>query len=164
MLDAALPGNGWPLGALVEIIVPQHGLGELRLLLPAMARLSARREIAWIDPPFIPYAQALIAQGVNIERLLVVHPKPQDFLWTTEQLLRVCGMTLSWPGKASWNTLRRLQLAAAGGRNLGVLFTQSNTGASPAALRLKLRALHDGLEVSILKARGPAGCVQIPLP
>ncbi len=35
-LDAALPGGGWPLGALVELLQAQPGQGEWRLLLPAL--------------------------------------------------------------------------------------------------------------------------------
>ncbi|PYE21549.1 hypothetical protein C7410_114192 [Paraburkholderia silvatlantica] len=31
-LDAELPGHGWPMGPLTEVIVPQPGCGELRLL------------------------------------------------------------------------------------------------------------------------------------
>ena len=36
-LDERLPGGGWPVGALTEIITPHPGLGELSLLLPALA-------------------------------------------------------------------------------------------------------------------------------
>ena len=39
-LDAALPGNGWPRSALSEILLPADGIGELRLLLPALGELS----------------------------------------------------------------------------------------------------------------------------
>src|SRR5688572_12887755 len=36
-LDAGLPGGGWPRHGLVEILTPQPGVGELYLLLPALA-------------------------------------------------------------------------------------------------------------------------------
>src|SRR5699024_2131956 len=39
-LDAVLPAGGWPEAALSEILVPADGVGELRLLWPALARLS----------------------------------------------------------------------------------------------------------------------------
>jgi protein ImuA len=35
-LDAQLPGGGWPLGALSEILQPQNGFNEWRLLLPVL--------------------------------------------------------------------------------------------------------------------------------
>ena len=48
-LDAVLPGGGWPRGALTEILIPDEGIGELSLVMPALARLShARRWLAWV--------------------------------------------------------------------------------------------------------------------
>ena len=40
-LDRALPGGGWPRGALTEIALEREGIGELRVALPALARLQA---------------------------------------------------------------------------------------------------------------------------
>ncbi len=40
-LDAELPGGGWPSGALTEILGSCEGIGELGLLLPALARLTS---------------------------------------------------------------------------------------------------------------------------
>lgn len=39
-LDRHLPGGGWPPHALTEILLAQTGAGELKLLMPALARLS----------------------------------------------------------------------------------------------------------------------------
>ena len=39
-LDAQLPGGGWPRAALTELLVNRPGVGELRLLMPALARLA----------------------------------------------------------------------------------------------------------------------------
>lgn len=36
-LDRCLPGGGWPRQGLIEILSDQRGIGELRLLLPALA-------------------------------------------------------------------------------------------------------------------------------
>ena len=59
-LDAMLPGRGWPGSALTEIVLEREGIGELRLTLPALARLQAQgRDVAWIAPPHVPYAPAL---------------------------------------------------------------------------------------------------------
>ncbi len=36
-LSAELPGGGWPVGGLVELLVPHAGCGEMRLLAPGLA-------------------------------------------------------------------------------------------------------------------------------
>ena len=51
-LDAALPGGGWPRGALTELLLEREGIGELRLTLPALVRLQAEgRSVVWVSPP-----------------------------------------------------------------------------------------------------------------
>src|SRR5579872_5481614 len=63
-LDAVLPGRGWPSGALTEIVLAREGIGEIRLTLPALARLQAEhRDVVWIMPPHVPYAPALATAG-----------------------------------------------------------------------------------------------------
>src|SRR5882672_11638222 len=72
-LDAELPGGGWPAGALTEILSAHEGIGELRLLGPALAGLSQRGlRLAWIAPPHLPYAPALAAAGIDIANLVIV--------------------------------------------------------------------------------------------
>src|SRR5262252_6679126 len=82
-LDRYLPGGGWPLGALIEVFVERYGVGELTLLMPALATLSgggqpwmpaSRQRIAWIAPPPVPYAPALQQRGTRADALLSVHP------------------------------------------------------------------------------------------
>lgn len=169
-LDALLPGGGWPQSALTEILFPQHGVGEMSVLLPALARLSqSERWIALIAPPFVPYAPALARAGVNLSRLLLIHPKnAQDRLWAVEQTLRAgtCAAVLAWPTTADHKHLRRLQLAAEAGGSWGVLFRPEPIveASSPAALRLRVepsRAQH--VNVSILKRAGgwPVGPVEL---
>src|SRR5258706_5580543 len=63
-LDAELPGGGWPAGALTEILPAHEGIGELRLLGPALAGLSQRGlRLVWVSPPPPPHASALAAAG-----------------------------------------------------------------------------------------------------
>ena len=160
-LDAALPGGGWPQLGLVEILTPQFGIGELRLLVPALAQLtqrSAPRWITWVAPPFEPYAPALAARGLALERQLVV--RTQTVLWAMEQALGcgACDVTLAWTRRAPARSLRRLQLAAERGRTLGVLFRAlcNAREASPAMLRLAVEPLREGVRVTLLKSRGGA--------
>ena len=89
-LDRHLPGKGLPRAGLCEFMLPTAGIGELRLLLPALRALSHQnRWIAWVNPPFIPYAPALEAAGVDISKILLIHPKNhKDALWALERATR----------------------------------------------------------------------------
>ena len=159
-LDALLPGGGWPRGALTEVLLSRQGIGELRLLTPTLARLSeADGWLAWVAPPYVPYAAALAAAGIDLARLLVAKPpNDADAWWTAEQALRsgACGALLAWLRAADERRMRRLQLAAETGHTWGVLFRHARAAEdrSPAALRLLLEPAADGLAVSILKRRG----------
>lgn len=159
-LDAELPGGGWPRAALTEILPQHEGIGELRILGPALAQLAAQGKfIAWIAPPHLPYAPALAAAGIGLERVLIVKTsRDSDSLWAAEQVLgsAACGGVLAWPREICFAQLRRLQLAAEGGRCLAVLFrpTQAAREPSPAVLRIGLATSAGGLALSILKRRG----------
>lgn len=159
-LDAVLPGGGWPRGALTELLIARQGIGELRLLTPALATLSeADGWLAWVAPPYVPYAAALAAAGIDLKRLLVAKPAtPDDAWWTAEQALRsgACGALLAWLRAADERRMRRLQLAAETGHAWGVLFRHARAAEerSPAALRLLLEPASEGLAVHVLKRRG----------
>jgi hypothetical protein len=159
-LDAALPGGGWPRGALTELLLEREGIGELRLTLPALARLQAEgRSIVWIAPPYRPYAPALAAAGLDLRRLIVVRGcSASDALWAYEQALRApeCGAAFGWMQAREERVLRRLQVAAREGRTWGVLWRRPGQRASAAAapLRLSLAPEHGTLAVRVLKRRG----------
>jgi cell division inhibitor SulA/protein ImuA len=152
--------GGWPQGALTEIVASRQGIGEVALLLPALARLTrADRWLAFIAPPHIPYAPGLAQGGVQLERVLVVKPeKNPDTLWALEQALRAgcCGAVLAWPARADFTALRRLQLAAEAGDAMAVIYRpeESARESSPAALRLQLGTVDGELEIRVLKQRG----------
>ena len=160
-LDRQLAGGGWPQAALTEVISEHHGVGELRLLMPALVRLSQANGgwVAWIAPPYQPYAPALVARGLNLSRVLMVHARgTNDALWATEQALRsgTCTAVLSWIAQADDRRLRRLQLAAETGDALGFLFRPPAVLAqtSPAALRIELVPHADQLMIRLHKQRG----------
>src|SRR5258706_11413266 len=72
-LDAQLPGCGWPVGALTEIIPAHEGIGELRFLGPALSTLSRRGlRLAWIAPPHPPHAPALASAGGDLSSALLL--------------------------------------------------------------------------------------------
>ena len=158
-LDQALPTGGWPEASLVEVLFSADGLGELSLLLPTLAALSAQdKPIVVIAPPYRPYAPAWQRAGVRLAQLQVIDANGKDALWAMEQSLRAgcCGAVIGWPLQADDNALRRLQVAAETGQTLGFAFrpiaAQGNP--SPAPLRLSLRGSGDGAELRVLKCRG----------
>jgi protein ImuA len=168
-LDAALPGGGWPLGAVTELVNDTAGCGELSLLLPALAWLSRENHwISMIDPPWIPYPPALHAHGLALEKLLLVRTKTRgESLWASEQVVRGLsgGAVLAWPGVMSFGELRRLQLAAERTQKTVFLFHERKaaSASSPAALRLQLTADDGDLQIRVLKCRGqrPASAIRI---
>lgn len=158
-LDAALPGGGWPCGALSEILIDQDGIGECSLLLPVLATLTlARRRVALVAPPYIPYAPALAAAGIDLSQLVHIDASAIDTHWTAEQCLRAgcCGAVLNWLPRTDYRQLRRLQLAAETGGAIGFVFRPLAAAreTSPAALRLKVVTGADGPRIEILKCRG----------
>src|SRR5258706_125495 len=157
-LDAGLPGGGWPAGALTEILPAHEGIGELRLLGPALA---SRRGLwlAWIAPPHLPYAPALAAAGIDLANLVVVRTaSPKETFWAAEQALasNACGAVLAWPRGAKYAELRRLQIAAEGGRAPAFLFRVPEAAgeSSPSPLRIALGTSGGGLAVRVVKRRG----------
>jgi protein ImuA len=132
-LSAEMPGGGWPIGVLVELLVQQPGVGAL----------------------------AFSYLGLPAEKLMRVRaPKTADALWSAEQILRAgsCGALLFWQHHIRTDALRRLHLAAQATETLFVLVRPlaSAADASPAALRLGLRPAEGGLVVDILKRKGPS--------
>ena len=169
-LDAELPGGGWPAGTLTEILPAHQGIGELRLLGPALAGLSRRGlRLAWIAPPHLPYAPALAAAGIDIAKLVIVRTASlKETLWATEQALasNACGAVLAWPESAKYAELRRLQIAAEGGQAPAFLFRPQEAAgeSSPAALRIALGTADGGLAVHLFKRRGTPLARPILLP
>lgn len=165
-LDQCLPGGGWPQHSLTEILLDYYGTGELKLLMPALARLSRPREdadeagwIAWVAPPFEPYPPALRQWGVNLSRVLIVRPRqPSETLWAAEQALSSgnCAAVLLWSDVLDDTASRRLQLAAEKGQSWAIAFRSLKALAQPsaAALRLRLKAGEQGTDISVLKNRG----------
>jgi len=168
-LDAALPGGGWPAG-LVEVLHRAQGMGELQIVLPALAALtSAGRRIAWLAPPHLPYAPALRAAGVRLDCLTVVRaPGRRDALWAAEQALRAGTFhaLLLWLPRASYPELRRLAVAAQAGPGFALAFRPPEAAgeASPAVLRLALEAGQRQFAIRILKRRGQPLAAPLSLP
>lgn len=189
-LDRYLPGGGWPLTGITEIFVEHYGLGELRLLMPALARLSqhavkARPWIVWIAPPFVPYAPALAHHGIELNRILLVHPdatksavtmspamrapmtkraarqqsdaETKEALWAVEQVIRSQSSVaaFAWVREADVTALRRLQLGAEACRCWTVLFRPMAAMGQSSPAALRFRL--SSVATAIRSAEGRAG-------
>lgn len=164
-LDAALPTHGWPEASLSEILILADGVGEMQLVLPTLARLTQlQRRVVVVAPPYLPYAPAWQAAGVDLKHLAIVDAPVNEVAWVMEQCLRSgsCAAVLAWPQRTDDRTLRRLQVAAATGKALGLAIRDRTALASPspAALRLEIEVAPSRLRVH--KCRG--GMVRAPIP
>lgn len=168
ILSNQLPGGGWPTGMLTELLLQQAGVGELRLLRPALAQVAKRR-IVLLQPPHAPQALALAALGLAPSQLVWVRSsRVTDALWAAEQILRSgsCGALLFWATHARGESLRRLHLAAQSGDTLLFLMRPlaAAQDASPAPLRLSLRPVAGGIALGFVKRRGPQRDAPLFLP
>lgn len=169
-LDAQLPGRGWPLGNLVEVLQPEAQQHVWQLLGPALAETMRRSgdPVVLVQPPYQPFGPALRGQGIVPERLLCVHSgKPSARLWAAEQALRCADVSavLAWLPQSRAEDLRRLHLCAQAGEKLLVVFrgVQARGQSSPARLRLLVEGVEQ-MEVQILKRRGPPLLQPVLLP
>ncbi|MDZ7937397.1 MAG: translesion DNA synthesis-associated protein ImuA [Rhodoferax sp.] len=177
-LDAELPGGGWPEAGLVELLLPAQASQRWLVLLPALAArlrqhsgplvlIGAPALLGPQSPALVPFSPALAAQGLPAHRLLCVNATtPAQRLWACEQALR-CADTVAvvaWlpqrEGAQQASALRRLHVGAVDyGKPVFVLRSaQAQQASSPAPLRLEVVANPvgiDGLQVRILKRRGP---------
>lgn len=170
LLDAELPSGGWPLGALVEMLVADARAPWSSLLLPALAAHlgGLGGTLALLDPPFEPHVPALAAAGVPAARLLWLRSGAAGQAhWLAEQAAGCAGVAalLAWLPRARPAQLRRLH-AAARRRGPLLLFTFLDAtwaAAAPtcAPLRLALQLARPGravlprLRIDILRRRGP---------
>ena len=140
-LDAQLPGGGWPVGAISEILQAPGEQHEWRLLLPALTRATAGPVVVLVGAPHVPFGPGLVGQGFDARRLLWVSANaPPARLWATEQALRCAEVAavLAWLPQVRAEQLRRLQIAASThGKLLFVMRPAcAQRESSPAILRL----------------------------
>lgn len=184
-LDAELPGAGWPHRALTELMLPHPGVGELRLLAPALAAVQReQRPVLLFDPPALPCAWTCQAMGLDLQQLVLVRSRPPrpgavasrpglrqrlpvfaaataDLLWTLEQTLASghAGAVLAWlPASLGSEAMRRLQLAAQAHDGPAFVLRDETARLKPsvAPLRLLLTPMApDGLALRLIKRRGP---------
>ena len=161
-LDAVLPGGGWPGGALTELLLPQAGTLEFRLLGPLLGRIAAGgARVVLVGPPRPPHAPGLLPHGIGTEALVWVRADTvAERLWATEQLLKAgsCGAVLAWLPQARPDQLRRLQVHAAASTAPALLCRPAAAAHESSAAPLRLLAQAGpgwALQVDLLKRKGP---------
>ncbi len=183
-LDGVLPHGGWPQDAIIELISPAPGLGDMALVLPELARLSQQEGIvACITPPWLLHGPMLEESGVCLERLLCVPSaadEPQESKrrslqkakkstlnslksqqWAAEQIIKSggCNGLLYWQAKPlPFIHYRRLQMLCGQFHCPVFMFHQSAPINSPSSVRLKIVARAEKhVQVQVLKVRGAWG-------
>ena len=165
VLDAELPGGGWPRQCLTELLIPHPGVGELRLIAPALAQSQAK-VVMLFDPPMELDAAGLMRFGFDLDQLVVVKTRSRtlpgtDSLWSLEQALKSghVGAVVAWlPPRLRAERIRRLQLASHNHDGIAFVFREMAVADRPSAspLRISLRAGGvDRIRVDVLKRRGP---------
>lgn len=161
-LDAVLPGGGWPCHSVTEILAPQSGMLEWRLLGPLLRQVcAAGRSVVLVGPPRPPHPPGLRWEGISERQLVWVQTEtPAERLWATEQLVRAnaCGAVVAWLPQVRAEQVRRLQVLASGCG--GPVFLCRPAAAaqesSAAPLRLLARVGPDwALRVDVFKRKGP---------
>ena len=172
-LDQVLPHGGWPQDAIIELISPAPGLGDMALVLPELARLSQQEGVvACIAPPWLLHGPMLEESGVCLERLLCVpassasankHGKDplQSQQWAAEQIIKSggCNGLLYWQAKPlPFIHYRRLQMLCGQFHCPVFMFHQSAPLNSPSSVRLQIiKRTENHLHIQVLKVRGAWG-------
>ena len=169
-LDAQLPGGGWPVGALVEVLQPAGLHCEWQLLLPALMQRQkaepsgAQRQLVLVGAPFMPFGPGLAGRGLLPQQVLCVQAGTAlERLWAAEQALHCTAVAavLLWLPQVRAEHLRRLHAAAASHQTLLFVMrpAQAQDQSSPAVLRLALQAGSDDKPhlqgLKLIKRRGP---------
>ncbi|MDN3648777.1 translesion DNA synthesis-associated protein ImuA [Reinekea marina] len=169
-LNNELPGQGWPVSAVTEVLYPKQGMGELRLLLPALAQLSHAdtRWQLWLNAPYLPCGPALQHWQLNTQRLLLANAsRAADLCHCVEKSLQSggCQAAVVWVEKLDKALMRRIQLAAEQSATPVFLLRPEKCLSQPsvAALRIKLNSA-SSIDIVKRRAGWPLANLAINLP
>lgn len=155
-LDEALPGGGWPAGALTELLLPHPGVGELRLLAPVLVRLQREQHeccLMWFDPPALPSAWALQALGLVAQQMVVVRSQAEAALSLARAGASRVDATRADASRAD------ARVGRVGPRSLSASSARSSLS-SLWALEHALKSGHVGAVLAWLPARLPADALR----
>jgi protein ImuA len=178
-VDRALPGGGFPRGALSEL-AGGPASGKTAVALSVLSRLGQDELFAWIDGRAELYPPAATARGVDLERLLVVRPPAppggeppwRAGLWAAEALLAsgafgavVIEVPLPRAVPGAESIARRIQAAVERGGAVGLWLSGGRAAGLrvPAAMRLELSAEHGRIVATRPGVRSGAGAPLAPV-
>lgn len=170
-LDRELPGGGWPLRSITEILTPQPAVLEWRLLAGGMgSAVAAGREVVLVGPPKPPHLPGLLHAGLDERKLVWIQAStPAERLWVTEQLIKSnsVGAVVAWLPQARQEQIRRLQVCAQACDATVFLCRPEAARHEASAAPLRLHASYTldwELQVDVFKRRGPAHVAPLRLP
>ena len=161
-LDAELPGGGWPMGAMVELLQVDATQHVWQLLAPALAQQIQTgppgQAVVLIGAPAMPFGPGLAARGLDPQRLLCVQAEGlAQRLWVAEQALRCADVTavLVWlPGAGSEFLGSKLMGSERGSSvNLQMQLRRLQIAVPPRSLLFALRPLAAQAEHSCARLR-----------
>ena len=129
-------------GSLVELLSSAGGAGAWTLaLFFARNACGSGKVLVVVDGQACFYPPAAVSLGIEMDRLIVIHPKTlADAALAVDQSLRASavGSVIGWYDRLTTAAFRRLQLAAESGGGLGLLLRPITARRTPsfAALRL----------------------------
>ncbi|WP_169787981.1 translesion DNA synthesis-associated protein ImuA [Caldimonas brevitalea] len=168
-LDRQLPGGGWPCGAVTELLQPQAGVFEWRLLAPLLRLVTAQGdEVVLIGAPWRATPRRARLPGIDPARLEWIDSETAaERLWAVEQVLSGAtrGAVLAWLPQLSPLHLRRLQARARWCDGPVFLMRPSSAAAERTSARLRLLVTLDagrGLQLRVIERREPTAAVWAP--
>lgn len=152
-LDGGLPEQG-----VIDLQSPA-GIGELRLLFPHLRHADDGRLMVFIQPPAPLYAEALVCEEFDSNRILLIQPENKKHaFWAAEQCLKsgACSHVMLWCDNVEIHQARRFQVSAEVGRCRQFLFrNEQERGFSlPVSLSMQLKPHPQGIEAQITKRKG----------
>ncbi|MEL7367284.1 MAG: hypothetical protein AAFN74_00085 [Myxococcota bacterium] len=157
-LDSLLMG-GFPKGSLT-VVTGDLGTGRMTLVAHALREMTQQgRPVAWVDGEGTLYPPALSAQGVDLQRMLVVRKAKERSVYALEQIIEsgfFSAVAASGIDRLlNPSRLRRIQTATEGARvcTLLVLDPSAAQQVTTAALKLRLTRRHRGIQVVVEKDR-----------
>jgi hypothetical protein len=154
-VDRLLPGGGLRHGMLIEWLAGTTntvGSGAATLgLLNAREACAEGGALMVIDRRQTFYPPAAAAWGIDLERMIVVHPQnARDELWAAVQALRSPAVAAMFAtiDRLDSRAFRRLQLAAQAGQTLGVLMRPSSARGEPSWADVTLEVGNFGFQIS----------------
>jgi len=141
-LDRLLPSGSLRYGMLTEWLSGLARCGAATLsLLAAREACRPGGVLVVIDRRQTFYPPAAAAWGIDLRRLIIVHPQSaRDELWAAVQALRSPAVAAMWAmiDRLDSRAFRRLQLAAQAGRTLGLLLRPGYVRGQPSWADVRL--------------------------